>query len=305
MFFPSARFVSVALVTPSLLGWPASVGIAQTQPAPGQAVAPARSCGPAAAIKTVWAKGLHAPQGMARDGAGNVYVAEYRGGQIAKFAPDGTPLGKIGEGLKSPAWIERAGDYLYVSERKANRLLRMGADGKLRPVEGTVEEPLGLAADASGRLIVVSHTTSRLFALPRVGQKLVPLYAPPAQKGKRYGYRCVAVDRDGTLFFTDEADGQLMLLTPGGRAATWVRGLDDPTTVVISPRGEVFVAEEGAGRIARIDAHGASSIVAEGLGKPRDIEFLDERTLLVSDQEGGVIWKVTLPPPAAPKPAAP
>jgi glucose/arabinose dehydrogenase len=71
--------------------------------------------------------------------------------------------------------------------------------------------------------------------------------------------------------------------------------LDDPTTVVFSPRGEVFVAEEGAGRISRLNAQGEATVVAEGLGKPRDIEFVDERTLLVSDQENGRVWKVVLP----------
>jgi sugar lactone lactonase YvrE len=57
----------------------------------------------------------------------------------------------------------------------------------------------------------------------------------------------------------------------------------------------VFVAEEGAGRISRIDARGNVTHVADGLGKPRDIEFIDERTLLVSDTQDGRIWKVVLP----------
>jgi glucose/arabinose dehydrogenase len=103
------------------------------------------------------------------------------------------------------------------------------------------------------------------------------------------------VDRDGTLFFTDETDGQLMLRTPAGRVAVWVKDLNDPTAVVVSPTGSVFVAEEGAGRISRVNAEGTTTLVADGLGQPRDIEFLDGKTMLVSDRQGGVIWKVTLP----------
>jgi glucose/arabinose dehydrogenase len=157
-----------------------------------------------------------------------------------------------------------------------------------------VIEPLGLAIDNSGNPVVVAHTTSRLLRLGDNG-KFASVYDAPTGKGKRYGYRCVAVDRDGSLLITDEAEGQVLLLTPSGRLAVYARDLDDPTTVVFSPRGEVFVAEEGAGRISRLNAQGEATVVAEGLGKPRDIEFVDERTLLVSDQENGRVWKVVLP----------
>jgi sugar lactone lactonase YvrE len=278
----------------------------------GTAIGETLPDGTVAGEKIVWASGLRGPQGMARDAQGNVYVAEYNGGQIAKFAPSGNLLARIGTDLQNPAWVERAGATLYVTERKANRILRLNADGKLSPVTGSVEEPLGLAADIMGRLIIVSHTTSQLLVLPpgarpvpptatavateeQAPSPFVPLYVAPAVEGKRYGYRCIAVDRDGTLFFTDETDGQLMLRTPAGRVAVWVRNLNDPTAVVVSPTGGVFVAEEGAGRVSRVNAEGTTTVVADGLGQPRDIEFLDGKTMLVSDRQGGVIWKVTLP----------
>ena len=87
----------------------------------------------------------------------------------------------------------------------------------------------------------------------------------------------------------------MMLRTPAGRVAVWVRDLNDPTAVVVSPDGGVFVAEEGAGRVSRVHPEGTTTVVADGLGQPRDIEFLDAKTMLVSDRQGGVIWKVTLP----------
>lgn len=259
-----------------------------TAPAAAVATAPVAS-----AVKSVWASGLRAPQGMARDAAGNVYVAEYQGGQVSKFSPDGAPLGRLGGEMKNPAWIVRAGDNLYISERKANRVLRADSAGAITIVGDSVIEPLGLALDNTGQPVVVAHTTSRLLRLGADG-KFSSVYDAPIGKGKRYGYRCVAVDRDGSLLITDEAEGQLLLLTPSGRLTVYARELDDPTTVVFSPGGEVFVAEEGAGRISRINAQGESTVVADGLGKPRDIEFIDERTLLVSDQENGRIWKVVL-----------
>jgi sugar lactone lactonase YvrE len=242
----------------------------------------------------VWASGLRAPQGMARDAAGNVYVAEYQGGQVSKFSPEGTALGAIGTNMKNPAWLAFAGNTLYVSERKANRVLKGDAQGNFAPLGDAVIEPLGLAVDAQNNLVVVAHTTSRVLRIGDGGQQ-AEVFAASTEGGKKYGYRCIAVDRDGSLFVTDEAENNLLLITPAGRVAVWASELDDPTSVVLSPRGEVFVAEEGAGRISRIDARGNVTRLADGLGKPRDIEFIDERTLLVSDTQNGRIWKVVLP----------
>jgi glucose/arabinose dehydrogenase len=115
------------------------------------------------------------------------------------------------------------------------------------------------------------------------------------ESGKRYGLRSVAVDRDGSLLVTDETDGKLMLISPAGRAATLISGLDDPTGVTISPQGAVFVAEEGAGRVSRVEPDGTLTVIADGLGQPRGLIFLDARTLLVADRQGGKIWRVFLP----------
>jgi glucose/arabinose dehydrogenase len=165
------------------------------------------------ALKSVWAQGLKQPQGMAWLGD-TLYVAEYGGGQVSKWSRDGKSLGAI-TGLKSPAWVERvqaqtslnaaavAPDEIYISERKANRVLRLQANGETVAVGETIEEPLGL---------------------------------------------------DNAL----------------------------------------YVAEEGAGRVVRLNRDGSNTPVADGLGAPRDIEFQDAKTMLVSDKKGGNIWKVVL-----------
>jgi len=247
---------------------------------------------PLTATKSIWASGLRAPQGMARDRKGNVYVAEFAGGQIAKFAADGKLLVKLGADLKSPAWIERVGDTLYVSERKANRLLKLTRDDKLTPIAAPVVEPLGLAVHKGG-LLVIAHTTSGIWQL-NGKSGLKSIYIAPDDTGKRYGYRCLAVDKDGSIFITDESEGQVLLLTPAGRLSVWAKGLDDPTAIVIAPDGQIYVAEEGAGRVSRLNAEGVPTIVADGLGQVRDIEFLDARTFLATDRKDGVIWRVSL-----------
>lgn len=258
------------------------------------------------AIKSVWIKDLKQPQGMAWLGD-TLYVAEYGGGQVSKWSREGKPLGAI-TGLKSPAWVERIAplrlakpgqeldltvkpDEIWISERKANRVVRLLENGEIQPVGEAIEEPLGLTSN-NGISVAIAHTTSRVLRWD--GVKWILLFAPEGD-GARYGYRNVVVDDDGTVFLSDEEEGEILAITQGGRAFVIARGLKEPAAIVIGPDKALYVAEEGAGRIVRLNRDGSNTPVIDGLGTPRDIEFLDAKTLLVSDKKGGVIWKVVWP----------
>lgn len=283
------------------------------------------------AVKSVWVQGLKQPQGMAWLGD-TLYVAEYGGGQVSKWSREGKPLGAI-TGLKSPAWVERMRptypgtasnippDEIWISERKANRVLRVLKDGTTEPVGTSIEEPLGLASAQikpspqgllsgnsrhesvdvkslnlfslfNDKMIAISHTTSRVMLWD--GKEWVLHFAPEGD-GARYGYRNVVVDTDGTVFLTDEEEGEVLAITPNGRAFSVARGLKDPAGIVIGPDKALYVAEEGAGRVVKLNRDGSATPVADGLGAPRDIEFLDAKTCLVSDKKTGTIWEVVWP----------
>jgi sugar lactone lactonase YvrE len=261
---------------------------------PGRVQGAALGAEPAGA-KAVWASGLQDPHGMARDEKGNIWIAEFKGGRVSRFSPDGKKLGTLGEGLKGPAWVAASGATLYVSERKANRVLR-AVDGKLEPLPQAIEEPLGVAVDQrSGRLFVVSHTTSKLWTgEQRKGSAALELFYAPDGAGARYGLRCAAVAADGAVYVTDETDGRILKLSAGGAAETWVAGLEDPSGIVIGPDGAVYVADEGAGRVVRIAADRKPVVVAEGFERPRGLLFLADGSLLVGDRANGTVYRVTL-----------
>lgn len=252
---------------------------------------------PAAGAKTVWASGLQDPHGMALDADGTVLIAEYKGGRVARFSADGKKLGAIGEGSKNPAWVATAGKSLYVTERKANRVLRVAGE-KPEPLTQPVDEPLGVAVNAkTGQLYVVSHTTSTVWALPSAQSAgaLKPFYAP-APDARRYGFRCAAVGADGSVYVTDETDGRILKVSPdGGKAETWVLGLDDPSGIEFGPDGAVYVADEGAGKVLRIGADRKPTVVAEGFEQPRGLLFLKDGSLLVGDRADGKVYRVSVP----------
>lgn len=239
---------------------------------------------------TLWASDLEEPQGIVRDIDGDILIAEYGGGRIVKFSRDGRLKRVVASGLKSPAMLVRVGSTIIVSERKANRVARLHADGTLSTVGGEIAEPLGLAI-VDNRPVVVSHTTSRVWKFD--GEKWQLWFAAKDDGDKRYGYRCLAAEPNGALLMSDEIDGQLLLLTRGGRIALWSKNFSSPSGIAISPSGEVYVADEGDGTLSRVEANGDTKIVVRGLGKPRGILFLDAKTALVTDRSGKV-WRVAL-----------
>lgn len=292
--FSFARLPLLALPL-SLSALPATAAD-KVMPASTTSTLPQLKEAPVLAQVNPFVTGLKEPQGLALDTKGTVYVAEYKGGQIARFGLDGKAMEPLVTGLKSPALLQWHSGSLYVSERKANRVIKVNAKGKVTPVGGPIVEPLGLAFAADGTLYAVAHTTSKVFLLS--GQNWQQIFEPALEPNetKRYGYRCLA-NEGSALLMSDELSGSILMLTPGGRMATWATGLDDPSGIKQGPDGAFYVADEGGGgKLVRMSAEGVGTVVAKGLGRPRDMLFLDAKTLLVSDRDGSV-WKVVLPAP--------
>lgn len=318
--------ISTLLFGLALAGAPAMAQVAALIPA-----APTVSA-PKLATATPFITDLKEPQGMALDGAGNLLVCDYGAGEILKFASDGKPLGKFAQGLKGPAAIVSVGSQVFVSERKANRVLRF-RDGKMDVILADIPEPMGLVADGVGTLMnppsktpvafalsVISHTTSKIYRLENLGAinsdkiprlsdlpVLTPLfrsrsnapkptliYSAPSTNGDRYGFRWLVRDGNGYLM-SDEVGERVLMLTENGRVATFASGISDPSGLAIGPDKQVYVANEGdGGQLIRLSAEGEKTVVAEKLGRPRGILFLDAKTVLISNRDGN-IWKIILP----------
>jgi sugar lactone lactonase YvrE len=247
-----------------------------------------------------WASGLHGPQGLVSDGAGNVYVVENGAGRVTRFRRDGSQPTPIAEGLQGPAWALWLDGVLYVSERKGNSVARVDSSGAVTRLKGEVIDPLGLAPDParSGAFLALSHRESRVFRFapdPATGdlrRESQPLVTP--EEGAKYGWRDLLLTADGTLYVTDELGRSVLRRPPGGTMEPWVNGLAGPSGLARSPSGDLYVTEEGTGRLARVAPDGRLTVLAEGLGMAREALVLDERTLLVSDRQGGTVWQVTL-----------
>jgi sugar lactone lactonase YvrE len=172
-----------------------------------------------------------APQGIAIDQQGNVFVANQLGNTIGKFDAGGTLLATIGSGanLNTPMGLalDSAGTLYaanYGTGPAANSVARFDAGGNfVTSMTAQIDRPLGVAVDTSGNLFVGNwflNTVSKF-------------------------------DSSGTFLATIGSSSTIT--NPGG--------------LVTTAAGELYVASEGSGVISLFDAAGIyQSSIGSGAG---------------------------------------
>lgn len=245
-------------------------------------------------------EGLKEPQGLALDSNGDILVCDTGAGEVLRFSATGQKKEVVAGNLKSPSQITTRTLFdrvtnktvveFLVSERKANRVVRL-RNGIAYPVGSEIIEPVGLLDNSNatnGGLYAVAHTTSVIYRLDR--DKWTPVYQAPDQDGDkgRYGLRCLA-SYGTSLLVSDEVKGQVLKLSRAGELAKLTGGIDDPSGVAVRD-DRVYVCDEGAGgKLWQVDQDGIKTLVAQELGRPRNVLFLNDDTALVSDRDGRVL----------------
>jgi sugar lactone lactonase YvrE len=104
---------------------------------------------------------------------------------------------------------------------------------------------------------------------------------------------------DGSVVFCEVEEGAIKRVYPNGAVEVVLGGLLYPNGLDIGPDGFVYVAENNAGRVRRINPDsGEFSIVAMGLQGPNGVAFSnDPKLLYVGSFEGSGVYKVEIPAP--------
>lgn len=217
--------------------------------------------GPATAAR------LSGPLGLALDGAGNLYIADYFNNRIRKVTSSGTISTVVGTGtvgfggdggpataaqLNSPYGLamDAAGN-LYIADTGNNRIRKVTASGTISTVAGT---GIGDFAGDGG----VATAAKLNF----------PIGA--------------AFDSTGNLYIADQGNNRIRKVTPGGVISTvagnGTAGLDGdggPATsaqlytlsgVAADGAGNIYIADSTANRIRKVTPDGVISTLA-GSGK--------------------------------------
>ena len=198
------------------------------------------------------------PQGLAIDGAGNIYVADTGNQTIRKITPDGTVTTLAG----------LAGSFGY-------------ADGTGSAARFTA--PRGIAADTSGTVYVADGThTIRAITPAGVVTTIAGLAGSPGSNDGAGGaarFRDppgIAVDAAGILYVADQGNHTIRKITTNGVVTTlagragasgYADGtgnaarFNNPEGIAVDTAGNVYVADRGNNAIRKITPAGVVSTV--------------------------------------------
>ena len=266
------------------------------------------------------------PNGMAVDGAGQLYFPSVLAGEIWRVGIDGGEAEKVVDGLRFPNAIKCRKDGTLLVSQATGEVLRV--DPRARTYTTAANLPVGndnLLITTDGRVVVtnfLSGLVSELQADGRIDQLLAPgLIGPlglatdtagnvvaadvwsyvvvtPGGELTRPAFmltpdfpgivRSVTIAADGTPIFATTA-GNVVRYRPRGSAEVLASGLDNVVGVCATSEGSVMVAESGTGSLLEIGPRGQVTSVASGLQGPTGVARCSRGTVVAESTTGRVL----------------
>ncbi len=127
---------------------------------------------PKLAAKTVFAEGFGEPQGVLVEWDGSVILTDFKNGEVVRLDKSGKKIAILATGLKGPSQLAYGLSTfsmsrglsvgLFVTERKANRVVELRVDGRVLPLF-ELPEPIGLVSSPNKHMSAISHTTGKIY----------------------------------------------------------------------------------------------------------------------------------------------
>ncbi|MFC0512931.1 gliding motility-associated C-terminal domain-containing protein [Mucilaginibacter angelicae] len=246
------------------------------------------------------------PFGLAIDGAGNIYVADWGADRIRKITPEGkvtTIAGGHGNGfLDGPTSVAQfnsiynvavdAAGNLYVADAGNNAIRKISPDGMVTTLAGGGEPglvdgkgaaarfnaPSGLVTDKQGNVYVADEENQVIRKITPDGT--VTTLAGTGDYGMQDGLvksatfffpRDITIDGDGNLFITDEGNNAIRKISTNGTVST-VTG----------------IGPDQSGITNELDGVGKAGTISQPLGIASD----ENGTLYVPSNDGKTLRRI-------------
>ncbi len=202
---------------------------------------------------------LHAPSGIALDGAGNRYIADSANNRIRQISSAGIITTYAGTGAAGSA-----GD---------------NGQATLAQLSG----PLSVAVDSLENLYVADTGNNAL-------RKITPGGVISTLSNQLNAPSYVAVAPDQSVYVADTGNNRVVRFAVSGDMSTVARMLG-PTAVVVDPQGDLFVS--GQTSVVKLTHAGTQSVVLDGLNSPRGLAYTPNGDLLIAETGANVIRRVS------------
>jgi serine/threonine-protein kinase len=178
---------------------------------------------------------------------------------------------------------------LYISEFEDTVVVKLDSSGALTTIATDISGPAGLAFNAEGHLFVADHYNNGIVRVDPAGAVVIVAGTGtdgssgdggPAIAAELSFPTGIAFDGDGNLYLSDADNNRVRKVDPAGVIAT-VAGtgapgfsgdggpataaeLDAPAGLAVSADGRLYIADQGNDRVRRIDRDGVITTVAGG-----------------------------------------
>jgi sugar lactone lactonase YvrE len=240
------------------------------------------------------------PAGLAIDGTGNIYVADYGNNLIRKITPAGVVSTVAGTGNEGS----------------------INATGVLASFNG----PSGIAFDAAGNLYIadsgnnlIRKMNTSALVTTLAGGDTIAMTNGIGINASFFGPMGLAVDGSGNVYVADAGDNMIRLITPAAVVSTFaanavvtdsltsLSGFNNPTGVALDSHGNLIVANYLNNNLLQVNQSGVVSMFAgSGLQGnadgpaatasfylPNSVAVDANNNVYVSDGINNVIRKIT------------
>ncbi len=215
---------------------------------------------------TLLAEGLSDPRGLATDRFQNVYVAEFGSGRILKFPGGDASYEVVSENLIEPSVVAVDGfGEVYVAQSETNAVRRL-SDGQDFGSYSVAPSALGFGVDDIP-LVGVYDDNSLSWGWNADGSQKAEITRPVN----------VSIDGTGRVYGAagGVTDGKVIRYHQRRAEGTHVvaEGLAGPLGIAVDLVGNIFIAEQGAGRIILVNYEGRPFSWLTGVEDPQYLAF--------------------------------
>ena len=247
---------------------------------------------------------FNAPQGMAFDASGNLYITQ-NNGKTKVFNSGGTYTGTFGQAQSMPVGIvfDSSGN-AYILDQGAGVVYKYNSAGVLQTTlspGGGFTTADAIAIDPSNNLYVADYGANRITKFATSGFQLATFTTNVNQPTG------VQVDASGNVFVLNKGSKTITKYNASGiYVSTVVTGLSQPYGLGLDNDGNLYVGDYGSSKLIEYNASGTVLTTITGVTDAEGILVDKSGNLYVSDNlnntvikyppAGGYYVNKTLPP---------